>query len=211
LRPFFNEMEIKDRILTESLGMFFRQGIRRVTMDDIANHLAVSKKTIYSCFKDKDEIVQKACESFLNENRCMLKEYSQESKDAIHEIIISMQKLHETFSNLNPVLFDDMQRYYPKTWKLFLKFKEESIAATIEKNLKKGIAEQLYRPDINLKILVRLRLEEVAMGMNAEVFPPSQFKIHEVQLALLDHFLHGIVTVKGHRLINKYKNITDED
>ena len=47
--------------------------------------------------------------------------------------------------------------------------------------------------------------------MNPEIFPYPQYNIAEVQVGLFDHFMHGISTLKGHRLINKYKQITEED
>jgi hypothetical protein len=46
--------------------------------------------------------------------------------------------------------------------------------------------------------------------MKGEMFPHDQFEILEVQLALTEHFLYGVCTLKGHRLINKYKNIEEE-
>ncbi|MFM7727612.1 MAG: hypothetical protein ACKO7B_12980, partial [Flavobacteriales bacterium] len=76
---------------------------------------------------------------------------------------------------------------------------------------RRGIRSGLYRKDIDVKILARLRLEEVEMGYNPKTYPPSRFNIPDVQLALLDHFLHGIVTIKGHRLINRYKHIQEEE
>ncbi|MDX1903831.1 MAG: helix-turn-helix domain-containing protein, partial [Thermonemataceae bacterium] len=51
------QMETKERILAKSEELFMRYGIRSITMDDIARELAVSKKTIYQHFKDKDELV----------------------------------------------------------------------------------------------------------------------------------------------------------
>ena len=56
-----------------------------------------------------------------------------------------------------------------------------------------------------------MRMETLEMGLNPEMFPPDKFKILDVQLALLDHFLHGICTLKGHKLINKYKEISEDE
>ena len=81
----------------------------------------------------------------------------------------------------------------------------------VEDNLRKGISQGLYRRDINIPVIARLRIEEVEMGMNPEMFPSQQFRLADVQIALFDHFLHGITTLKGHRLINKYKQITEEE
>jgi hypothetical protein len=73
------------------------------------------------------------------------------------------------------------------------------------------IKDGIVRPDVNTKIMAKLRMEEVDMGFNPELFPPDKFKILEVQLALLDHFLHGICTLKGHKLINKHKQLQEEE
>ena len=78
-------------------------------------------------------------------------------------------------------------------------------------SLLKGIKEGHVRPDINVKILSRARMENVEMAMNPTNFPPDKFKILDVQLTLVEHFLYGICTLKGHKLINKYKEITEEE
>jgi hypothetical protein len=77
--------------------------------------------------------------------------------------------------------------------------------------MQKGIKDGIIRPDINTRIMTKLRMEEVEMGFNPNLFPPDKFKILDVQLALLDHFLHGICTLKGHKLINKRKQLIEEE
>ncbi len=211
LPRFLIKMELKERILEASMELFFTHGIKRITMDDIARHLAVSKKTLYASFDDKDQIIHECCHNYLDNSRCDFMQMEQQSKDAIHEIFLTMEKLQDMFSHINPVLFEDLQKFYPRTWNLYLQFKEKHVSEVIEKNLIKGIEQKLYRPDINIKILVKLRIEEITLGLNTAIFPLRKFKPHEVQVALLDHFLHGIVTVRGHKLINKYKNIIDEE
>ena len=81
----------------------------------------------------------------------------------------------------------------------------------MEENLRRGIKSELYRKDLKVKTLARLRLEEVELGFNTEAFPHEQFNISEVQVALLEHFLYGVVTLKGYKLINKYRKIQDEE
>ena len=81
----------------------------------------------------------------------------------------------------------------------------------IQKNLEKGITQGLYRSDINIIVLAKLRLEEIDMAMNHSVFPIDKFNIAQVQITLFEHFLYGICTLKGHKLINKHKQIIDEE
>ena len=81
----------------------------------------------------------------------------------------------------------------------------------VVRNIEKGQAQGLYRNNLNLKIIARLRMEEIELALNPSIYPPDKFVISEVQVELLDHFLHGICTLKGHRLINKYRQIAEEE
>ena len=61
-------MKNNDKILKGAEDLFFRYGIRSVTMDDIAKHLGISKKTIYKSFKDKDQVVMRLIQQKLEED-----------------------------------------------------------------------------------------------------------------------------------------------
>jgi hypothetical protein len=134
-----------------------------------------------------------------------------ESENVITEVFGLMKHMSQMFSKLNPNVFYDLQKYHPEAWKLFNEFKEECMETMVENAIKKGVKEGLVRADINTKIIARLRMEEIQLGFNANVFPPDKYKIVDIQLELLDHFLHGICTLKGHKLINKYKHVTEEE
>jgi AcrR family transcriptional regulator len=199
------ETETRARIMEAAHDLFYQYGIRSITMDDIAKHLSISKKTIYRFFEEKDAIVGACCDGDLGNHGCRMEDIAKNSKDAVHEIIECMKYLGEMFSSMNPNMFYDLQKYYPASWKTFRNFKEEKIMKIVETNLQKGIKEGLYRPDINIKVLSRLRIEEVELGMNPVVFPPAKFDLKEVQLTVLDLFIHGITTAKGRNLIAKYR------
>ncbi|HMT29046.1 MAG TPA: TetR/AcrR family transcriptional regulator [Bacteroidia bacterium] len=203
--------EAEDRIIESATELFYRFGIKSITMDDVAKHLAMSKKTLYQHFRDKNEMVRKCCEHDILNRTCMFKEIASLAVDPINEMMNLMKHMESMFSGINPNLFYDMQKYYPEVWKLYREFKEKSMMQMIEENFKKGIDAGLYRRDISISILARLRMEEVEMGFNHEFFPHDKFSVAKVQVALFDHFMHGITTIKGHKLINKYKQIIEED
>lgn len=204
-------METKDRVLQGAEELFFKYGIKSVTMDDIAKHLSISKKTIYQFYSDKNEIVDTLMRLKLEEDKVSIQQIHLESENVITEVFGLMKHMSQMFSKLNPNVFYDLQKYHPEAWKLFNAFKEECMEAMVENAIKKGAKEGLVRADINTKIIARLRMEEIQLGFNATVFPPDKYKIIDVQLELLDHFLHGICTLKGHKLINKYKQVTEEE
>lgn len=204
-------MEPKERILAEAEELFNKHGIKRITMDDIAQHLSISKKTIYQYFQEKDDLVDDCCKNVMQRRECEFENLQKEAKDAVDGMIQSMKHMGNMFSRINPNLFYDLQKFYPKTWKAFREFKEQHMKGIIEKNLRDGITQKLYRADIPVKTLATLRMYEVELGMNPDIFPPDKFNHVQVQVALIDHFLYGIVTLKGYKLINKYRQIKEEE
>jgi AcrR family transcriptional regulator len=204
-------METKEHILKSAEELFFRYGVKSVTMDDIATHLGMSKKTIYNFFKDKDELLSVFAQTFVNRNSGAFEHVCKGANNAIDEIFCVMKHLRNMFLQMNPKLFYELQKYYPHAWQQLRDFREKHVAEMIQKNLEKGIKQGVYRSDINIVILAKLRLEEIDMAMNNNLFPMDKFNITQVQLTLFEHFLYGICTLKGHKLINKHKQIIDEE
>lgn len=201
----------QERIVHGARELFFRHGLKSITMDDIAAHLGVSKKTIYQYYKEKDGLIHEITSLEVDLHAQELHQIRKQSKDSIEEIFLAMKTLSQMMGKISPAVFYDMQKYYPKGWEIFREFKVATIMDYVEENLKRGIKEELYRKELNVKIIARLRIEEVELGYNPIAFPPDQFNIAEVQIAMLDHFLHGIVTLKGHKLIAKYKQLKDKE
>lgn len=185
--------------------LFFHYGIKNITMDDIAKHLGMSKRTIYENFPTKDDIVGTLLKNHLEENKDICKTQCVESKNAIEEIVMMMFHLRDMFSQMNPRLLYDLKKFHPKAWKDFEGFKQGFLMKTISDNIRRGIEEGIYRKKINVDVLVRMRLELVEMAWNPDIFPPSHFEMKEVQLSMLEHFLYGITNIKGHRMVEKYK------
>jgi hypothetical protein len=71
----------------------------------------------------------------------------------------------------------------------------------LEELLAKGIEQGFIRPDIDVKILAKMRVNQVEMGFNAAIFPVAQFSTWRVQYQMLEHFNYGICTLKGHKAI----------
>ncbi|MFL5731307.1 MAG: TetR/AcrR family transcriptional regulator [Cytophagaceae bacterium] len=204
-------MEIKERIVSGARELFFRYGVKSITMDEVAKNLGISKKTIYQFFEDKNELVFIVTKDHLKEMEGIMKNITEIAADPIDEVLKISQHLRDTFQNINPSLLFEVQKYHPKAWKTFTEHKEQCIHSSLVKNLKSGIEKGLYRNEIDVEIISRLRLEEIQLAFNPFVFPTPKFNIQKVQLQFIEHFLYGICTLKGHKMINKYKQIKEED
>ena len=199
-----------DRIIQGGEELFLQAGIKSVTMDDIAKHLGMSKKTIYQFFKDKNELVLALVRKKLQQDENQMCAIISKSGNVIEEMINMMKCSEEMFSRINPIVIHDMQKYHPEAWKEFQNFKATVIIRTMEELLTKGIKQGYIRPDIDVKIMARLRVTEVEMGFNTSIFPVAEFSTWKVQYQFLEHFNYGICTLKGYKLLNQYKNIQEE-
>lgn len=181
-----------------------RYGIKSVTMDDIARDLGISKKTIYQYFEDKDAIVMAGVTAHFDEERCQSEAMQAQAPDPIAEVVMASEQMRQMLTGMNPTMIFDLKRYYPQAWALFTEFKNGFVLDTIRQNLKKGIEMGLYRRDLNVEVLARLRNEQIELGFDPDIYPAQKFNILDVQLALLDHFLRGVVTSKGLVLYENY-------
>ena len=198
-------MDNKTRIIQEAKTLFMKLGIRSVSMDDIANHLGMSKKTIYQLFADKDELVDNVIEADIQKIETDCTVCCELSADAIDEIFKTMEMVVLQFRNMNPMVLFDLHKYHYRSYEKFMKYKNTFLLEIINKNLKKGVNEGLYRQDIKIDILSRFRLESMMLAFNMETFPPDRYNILEVTLEIIEHFLYGLATEKGYQLIVQYK------
>jgi len=204
-------MEIKDRILNHAQSLFMRNGIKSVSMDDIAADMAMSKKTLYKWFENKDQIVEAAMTRHLDttQNDCAV--MIQAATSAIDELFRMMEWTKNEFSNVHPSIFYDLQKFHASTWRLWQAHKNEFILSQITQNLRRGIAEGLFRADLDVDVIARLRLAQIEMLFNQDLYPPRQFQTERVSQELLMHFMLGVATLKGHKLINEYRHVIEEE
>ncbi len=199
-------MEVKEYIVEEADKLFCQYGFKSVTMDDIAKHLGMSKKTIYQHFSDKDELVNILIEDKLTKQDCANNNFVDKAQDAVHEIFFALTSMHELLGNMNPKLFYDLQKYHPKAWLFFKNFKEKSIGSAILANLERGITEGIYRADIKKDILTQLRLDHIELIFNRhDHYTANKYNISQVMIEITEHFLYGICNDKGLEKIKHYK------
>ena len=196
-------MEIKDRILEKAHELYMRYGIKSITMDEIAGHLGISKKTIYQSYKDKDELVSAVFNRIITENKNACEAGRNSSDNAIHEQFLCSDVVQEMFNRMNPSILHDIMRYHPKVYSELEKHKKEFVFEMIKNNLQRGIDEGLFRPDMHIAIVARLQLEVISILHDTEFI--HKYGLGTIEKELNDYFLHGAITPNGKEFISKYK------
>ncbi|MGC4100517.1 TetR/AcrR family transcriptional regulator [Ferruginibacter sp.] len=196
---------MKDRIKQKAHDLFMQYGVRSVTMDEIAVQMGVSKKTIYQYYADKDELVDAVMVDVIKHNQdCCMKDRDS-AKDAVHEVFLAIDMMQEMFQNMNPIILFELEKYYPKSFEKFKQHKYSFLYKVMRENIDRGIAEEIYRNDLDIDVLIKLRLETMMMPFNQLIFPKNKYNMLKVEIELTLNFIFGMATVKGHKLITKYQ------
>ena len=200
-------MEARERILVKAHELFNRFGFRRVTMDEIAVKTGMSKKTIYQYFENKDEIVHAVVDEHINRNCSICELNSHNAENAVHEIFLNIETISDLVGDMNPTVFEDLEKYFPAVFVKLYQHKNEYFSRKVKDNLLKGIREGYYRKELNVDIMTKFRIETVFLPFRQEIFPYSKYNLAEVQKEILEHYLYGLCTPEGQKLIKKYENL----
>lgn len=197
-------MNMHERIYEKANELFTKYGIKRITMDEIAARLGISKKTIYQSFADKNALVAEVFDRslLLSHQKCL--HDIEISENAVHEILLGSKTFCNDMQVININVLYDLEKYHPEIYKKFVDYKNDFLYSCIIQNLHRGIEEGLYKKDINVEVITRLRMSTVVLALNIELFPAAQFQFAEVERELTLHFLNGLVTAAGAEVLQQY-------
>lgn len=199
------DINTKERIRLVAHDLLMQYGIRSISMDDIAAKLGMSKKTIYQFYRDKDELVAEVIGGmiFNNQETCIADK--KKADNAVHEIFIAMDLVTEIFRSMNPSVMYDLQKYHPTAFSKFQEHKNEFLLKMMQQNIKRGIDEELYRPQINVEIMSRFRVESMFIPFNQEFVKNAKASLLDIEQEIIVHFLFGLVTLKGYKMVLQYQ------
>lgn len=196
-------MEIKDKIVEGARRLFFQYGVRSVSMDDVSRELAMSKKTLYQYFTNKDELVTDVAELSIEEQKIRFFSIPEDRENAVHELLLLSKCIRDTVKEVHPSLMYDLKKYHPEAWGRFNKFKYEFIWGSVLQNIRDGKAQGFYREAINEELLATLRVEVIQLVFDG-FFAKVDLPFSEIQMQLFEHFSFGLMTEKGNKLFQEY-------
>jgi AcrR family transcriptional regulator len=196
-------MEPLIKILSAAVELFRQYGFKTITMDDIARRAGISKKTLYHHFANKNEVVSESVSWY----KCKVTEKCDsamnEAENAIEGFVRTMSLFDQINRQINPMAMLELERYYPDGYKRFKASMLERDVVAIRQNLTRGIEEGLYRSEIDPEFMARYRME-----ISLLMFQPNLLvkdEMHRIAHQISEHFLYGIMTPKGEKLYQKYK------
>lgn len=194
---------MKDIILKKTGERFLKLGFKSVTMDDIADELAISKKTIYKYFNNKQDLVEQTVTHIHEACLCAIDGVCNVGFNAIHENFEVKKVFKDLLKSNDDSPMYQLKKYYPKIHekvmsKEFLMFQE-----CISKNIEKGIDEGLYRKDINKSVVTRLYFALVMAVHDENLFTYNKNTINKLEIDVLEYHTRAIATDKGIKELEK--------
>jgi len=200
-----------DRILSESLRLFKKNGIRSVSMDDISKELGMSKKTIYQYFANKTELLEKVLSYFHEKERIPCIGEDTANMNAIDILLAVSRYVSIQLNDMNPINAYELQKYYPTIYREFIIRKRDHVFEQVKQNFEQGIAEGIYRIDLDVELVARLYIQKLVDVHDPEFLSSVNFGFEKVFLVMFDNHIRGIANAKGLAYYEKQTNILNNN
>jgi TetR/AcrR family transcriptional regulator, cholesterol catabolism regulator len=192
--PMENEIQ---NIISKTRSLYFKYGIKSVSMDDVSRELGISKKTLYQHVTDKAELVMKVVEQEINEQIIRFQEIYQEDKNAIDELFEVNLRLNEIHEMYNHRMRFELKKYYPEVYNKIKQVRRKCMTEMVIQNIDKGKKQGLFRNEVNSPIIAMLQmartefLSQTDILSEGDAFDPITFN------EIFDYHMHGICSPKG--------------
>ncbi|CDF77884.1 transcriptional regulator, TetR family [Formosa agariphila KMM 3901] len=194
---------MKNKIIMKSAELFSNLGFKSVTMDDIANEMGISKKTIYQYFATKTKLVEATA---IFKFECISESIDDIFKleaNPIDELFNTKDFIISHMKNQKISIEYQFKKYYPKIYSIVKQKQFEAMNKCVSDNLNRGIHAGLYRTNLNVDFISRIYFSAMGSMKDNEIFPTDQFNLEDSLSHYLEYHLRGICTPKGLDFLNK--------
>jgi AcrR family transcriptional regulator len=195
---------MREKIINKATELFLNLGFKSVTMDDIANEMGISKKTIYVHFENKTKLVE-AVTFTVFENICQgIDGICEASHNPIEELYdVKMFVMHYLKDEKTSPQFQ-LKKYYPQIYQR-LHFKQfEKMHESVKESIQKGVDTGLFRSNIDVDFISRMYFNGMAGIKDETIFPNQLFNMDYLMESYLEYHLRAIVTDKGLKILDKF-------
>ena len=194
---------MREIILQKAGTIFLKYGFKSVTMDDIANDLAISKKTIYKFFKNKEELVDEAVTLLHNTMHNAVFCICGKGYNAIQENFEVKNMFKNMFKNSDDSPMYQLEKYYPKIHHKIMADEFSMFKDCISNNLNKGISEGLYRKNIDKELITKFYFSLAMSVHNSNLHTYNKNTLNKLETSVLEYHTRAIATLKGLKILEE--------
>jgi len=186
------------RVLGAARERFFRAGFSKVTTEEIASDLGISKKTLYRAFPSKHALLRGVMEMTMKETSSHVRSLiNDDSMGFVEKLRVLLTFLGAFLSGFRKPFLQDIQKNAPELWGEIERFRQEQILANFGMLLKEGAQKGAFRKDISPQLLVPMFINLVQTMINPEFLAGLPFSASDVFESIIRVSLEGILTDKA--------------
>jgi AcrR family transcriptional regulator len=195
-------MELKEKIIENASMLYFRNGIKSMTMSDIANELGISKRTLYEVFRDKEELLEECLDFHQKKTDKEIGRLTENSENVIDTLIRLYAKNFHQVLSVSKSLINDLKKYHGHLFRKVEERRKEGMYNFIPL-LEKGVEQGLIRNDINLEIMLWLLKIQFSAVIDETSVITEKYSINQFVQTIIRNFLRGIATPLGNERIDQ--------
>ncbi len=197
-------IDLEKSIVITSTELFLTLGFKSVTMDDIAEEMKISKKTIYTFFANKEALVQSVVFSMYSYITTNLTQIREKANNPISELYeVKMFIMHQLKGEKTSPQHQ-LRKYYPNIHNELQKKQFDFMTKSVKKSLTKGVEMKLFRSSIDIDFISRMYFNGMVGIKNVDMFPIEKYSPEQLMENYLDYHLRAIVTEVGMKLLSSY-------
>lgn len=197
---------LKNNILLHAQERFLMHGFKSVTMDELASELGMSKKTLYSHYKNKEALIEAVAMNIYHTICDKIDGICKHTDNPIQELYDVKKMVMTTLKGDKSSPIFQLQKYYPEIHKKIQRNQFDFMQECIHNNLQRGISQGLYRTNLDLDFVSRIYFIGMQGIKDQEIFPMETFPVMELYSMYLEYHLRGIVTPSGRKILNNIIN-----
>ncbi|MGB2128471.1 MAG: TetR/AcrR family transcriptional regulator [Flavicella sp.] len=196
---------MKENILQMATEMFLTLGFKSVTMDDIAQKIGISKKTIYSHFPNKNKLVESATFTLFDNICDGINKIIEQGHNPIEEVFrIKKFIIQKVKDERSPSIYQ-LKKYYTQVHNALMQKQFAMMQECVAENIKRGIEEGYFRTDLDVDLMTRIYFIGISGIKDPNTFPTERFEMNYLLENYIEYHIRGIATTKGIEKLQQIK------
>ena len=190
--------ETRHRILETAREHFFALGFTKVTMDEMAHELGMSKKTLYQHFPGKKELLREALWGInLKISEGLNGIITNNQTDFSKKLEQALGFVASELPRFSPLFLRDIQRHAPDIWRELDQRRSQSIKKYFGALIDEGIQKGVLKKNVDAEFLVLLVSTLILNIINPETLSRLPLSATQAFANINQVVFEGILTDKG--------------
>jgi AcrR family transcriptional regulator len=203
------DLDVRERVLEHARDEFLARGFSKVTLDEIASDLGISKKTLYKFYPSKEELLRASLHATMRSAGWELERITSSDKPFAEKLAEAMETMGKYISRFRREGLADVQRNAPSIWKELDKFRQEHIVSKLVAMIVQARRENIFRPEVNEKVLIGMLDSSIQGVINPKVLAQSSFSAQEAAQSILKVLFEGALTDEARKEFHVFDKPTE--